>query len=267
MEVLKQLIRQCVSLPEDQVFDKLMEKINDYAHNVNYDGKIADLKKAKVNKNKLKGDIFEIICLELLKNGCLVKCQEAWLFKDLPLELRKRLSFNDAKDVGIDIVIHLGNDVYSAVQCKYRSESKHKSVNINKDGQNKKIRLKWQVTWEDLSTFYSLCDRTGIPGKGWNKYIVMTTAESVNRKGRKNYKDLSICNGSFRGLPKDAWFTLLGDKGNTIMGSNIELITEDNITQVIFNLTLEETEPEDKEKEIKELELMRRKRLERLGNH
>ena len=265
METIKSLLYQCISLPEGELFDKLMEKINDYSYNLDY--KINDLKVIKKNKNKVKGDLFELICIGLIRNNSIksIKCKEAWLFKELPADLRKKLYFNNAKDVGIDIVVNTTSDQWIAVQCKYRSKPKHKSITINKEGEYKKINLKWQVTWADLSTFYSLCARTGINETGiitggWAKHVVMTTAESVNRQGRKNEKDVSICIGTFRGISKSEWFKLLGDEGNVI-GNNIDNTdTVGKIDNIIYNLDMSKLSLDDPI-DIPDINLIREKRL------
>ena len=225
MEIIKNLLYKCVSYPEDQVYDKFIQLLEDYIINSPGVSVVSDLKTIKRNKNKLKGDIFEVLCLNLIKNNSFgkIKCKDAWLFKDLPGELRDKLAFNNGKDMGIDIIVLTVTDEWYAIQCKYRKKPNKKSVTINKDGKDLTIPLRWQVKWAELSTFYSLCDRTGIPGSGWSKHVVITTAESINRQGRKNEKDLSICVGTFRGLPKEEWLKLLGDTGNKLNEITIDI--------------------------------------------
>ena len=220
VKLLDSWIRSCLSYPQDQFFDQLMNKINDHCEVIKQ-GSVRTFAEVKSNKNKLKGDLFEIMCFRLLRDGSLgIKCKNIWLFKDLPQDLRTYLSFSN-KDVGIDIIIETISEEWIAVQCKYRKKP-NKSFRQTDNGPK---RISWQVNWKDLSTFYSLCERTGPhstnsqeePSKsGWKTYLVMTTAESVNRQGRKGPKDKSICIGSFKGLSKEAWFKFIGDTGNTL---------------------------------------------------
>ena len=67
MEIVKSLLYKCISYPEDQVYDKFIEKLEDYIININMN----NIKTVKQNKNKLKGDILEIMCLNLIKNNSL----------------------------------------------------------------------------------------------------------------------------------------------------------------------------------------------------
>lgn len=223
MNVIQSLVNKVLNYPNNEIFDHLIQEIEDYVYNYG-NSSVMGISQLKINKNKLKGDIFEFICWKLLKDGSIrnLKVKNVWLFNEspytpkdaiLPLELRESFEFKN-KDYGIDIIIESESGEYSAVQCKYRKKpNKSKTPNGN--------FIKWQVTWKDLSTFYSLCERTGPPNIGWNKHIVMTTAESINRQGRKNPKDLSICIGTFRGLPKESWFKFVDDIGYRLIDQSI----------------------------------------------
>ena len=233
MEVIRSVLYQCVSLPEDQVFDKLMEKINDYSHNINF-GQTGTMKSVKTNKNKVKGDIFEIICVNMIRNNSFkdIKCKNVWLFKELPDKIADFLGFKHKMDKGIDIIVETVDGFWLAVQCKYRSKPKT-------------IYKKWKVTWDELSTFYSLCERTGPQNSKWYKHVVITTAEFVGREGRKNEKDLSICVGTFMGLPKEEWFKLIGDTGNKLDNTSLmnvidkkrELVNNKNVESFIIDMS------------------------------
>ena len=232
MDVIKSLVRKCVSLQEDQIYDKFIQTLEDYAINYGTEG-VSNLKSIKKNKNKIKGDLFEILCLNFIKNNTFksIRCKDAWLYKDLPDKLREKLGFKNMRDMGIDIIVLTEGDEWYAVQCKYRSVKKYKSITLkNKDGEYFNKKIDNQVKWKDLSTFYSLCERTGNPNIGWSKYVVMTTAKSLNLQGRKNEKDLSICVGTFKGLSKEEWFKILGDTGNTI-GENVVIEKVDSPVQ------------------------------------
>ena len=89
-----------------------------------------------------------------------------------------------------------------AVQCKYKKHTERKN----------------SVSWTALSTFYALCLRTG----PWDKYIVMTNCDYTRHEGKKTEKDMSLCLGTFRGIPKEGWLKMCGSEGSlltTITGS------------------------------------------------
>ena len=195
-EKLKNFVYQLQLVNQEQFFDQLIKKID-----IHFDGIVAHNIGDLANKRE-KGQFFEFICVALIKNGAFDryfhKVKECWLFKDIPIDIKKFLCFSN-KDMGIDIIVKNIDDEWFPIQCKYKKKSIH----------NKPIRNK--VDWKTLSTFYSLCDRTG-PPKGWHKLVVITNCESINRQGRKSYKDLSVCIGSFRAIPKDIWFKSIGNK-------------------------------------------------------
>ena len=223
--VLKSWILQCISLPQDEFFNRLVLKIDDYFLTVNSNGGVITSQHLK-NKNKAKGDLFEYMCLVLIKNNAFkqINCQEAYLFKDIPNEYREKFGFKN-KDMGIDIIVRTTSDEWLAVQCKYKKKPKSSRAPNG-------MYINHQVPWKTLSTFYSLCERTGPTGPidrtgGWRKHVVMTTAESISRQGRsRNDKDLSICLGTFRGLNKEEWFKFIGDNGHTLCDTKKEELYE-----------------------------------------
>ena len=76
--------------------------------------------------------------------------------------------------MGIDIICE-NNNIFTAVQCKYKKHTGHKKYNV--------------LSWKVLSTFYALCLKTG----PFEKYIVMTNCNYVRHAVKQNEKDLSIC--------------------------------------------------------------------------
>lgn len=159
---------------------------------------------------KAKGNLFEEFCIRYLLHRR--NCTQAWLLADIPEEIRESLKLG-TRDVGIDIVAMEENN-YVAVQCKYKKDKK-------------------PVTWKELSTFYSLCARTG----PWKRHIVMTTGTHVLRKGVRQPQDLSICFGSFNRLTSAQWLTLTGDKGYRL-GEAEEENKEEEIIQEMESLSL-----------------------------
>jgi hypothetical protein len=148
--------------------------------------------KQRENK-KLRGDIFEEFCVLYLRH--VKHYVNVWRLEDVPDEILEKLSLK-RRDMGIDLIAEY-NGVYSAVQCKYKKPLEYKKTNI---------------TWKVLSTFYSLCLRSG----PWNKYIVMTNCDYVRHVGDKTEKDLSICIGSFRKITKEEWSRMCELSGQTI---------------------------------------------------
>lgn len=241
-KLCKSLIYQTLSSPQDEFFDKLRHKIDDYFL-ILPDGSVNTFSNTK-NKNKLKGNLFEYICLGLIKLNIFrqISCKNAWLFSEIPDDLKIFLGFRN-KDMGIDIVVQTTTDTWIAVQCKYKKEPTYKK---SPNGHH----IRWQVNWKTLSTFYSLCERTGPqvgvyndptkqvgdhadPAKqvgGWYKRVVITTAQSVNRQGHKNDKDISICINTFRSINKDIWLKFIGDIGHKCSShfdvTNIESIKD-----------------------------------------
>lgn len=217
LKTLKKLIYPCLSLTQNEFFDRLMQRIDDHFITLDKYSTLNDIK----NKNKSKGELFELICFNFIKLNVFkqINCLNVWLFKDLPDNLRQEFGLS-YKDMGIDIIVQTVDNKWLAIQCKYRKKPTHKNTNG--------YPAKWKVNWKDLSTFYSLCQRTGIKDIGWNKHIVITTAESVNRQGLKNDKDISICLGTFRNIEKSKWLELIGDKGETLNGSSLNIDTKLN---------------------------------------
>ena len=189
-KAILQCIRQAVSKTDVDVFDALDELFNTYFHrSVN---NMMDLRKRNA---KNKGECFEVFCtLYLQSRGYTV-----WMLRDLPEDLMQQLSLT-RQDVGIDLVAKVDQTskkgepqtLYFAVQCKYRSPSR--------DYQGRTVH---KVNWKDISTFLSLCTRTG----PWTKHMIMTNAQSVAWKGHKTKKDYTIARNTFNKQPSTYWCT------------------------------------------------------------
>jgi predicted helicase len=168
------------------------------------------LEMRKRDNKKIRGDIFEEFCVLYLTH--ILNYNQVWRLENVPEDLLIKLSLK-RRDMGIDIICeHDGN--YFAVQCKYKKHTSYR---------------KHSVSWKELSTFYALCLRSGFPGSGWEKYIVMTNCEFVNHMGKKTEKDQSICIGTFRNISKEDWIKMCNLSGHTVSDSvpetnvNIEL--------------------------------------------
>lgn len=277
--LLHNFISSLASVPQEDFFDRLVQKIDDHFDSVTFNS-MSNMK--KYNKSLQKGILFEIICYKLLKaNGFSfqkINIKDVWFTSNIvkshssyslngnssnnlphynTLSEENRLAFAlGKKDMGIDLVAQTTDNQWIAIQCKYRRKPKRSRAPNGK-------KIYWSVTWKDLSTFYSLCQRTGPYNNSgnyssWLKHAVMTNAPSVNRQGRKNDKDLSICIGSFRNIPKNVWLAIIGYKGYNLNGPNISyLIPNSSMNNRINNLNLS---PNDRNKTLSKEEL-RQKRL------
>jgi len=158
----------------------------------------------KRDNKKIRGDIFEEFCVLYLKH--ILNYDKVWRLPDVPDEILLKLNMK-RRDMGIDIICE-NNNIYTAVQCKYKKHTSYKS--------------KICVTWKELSTFYALCLKTQIQ---WEKYIVMTNCDYVTHMGQKTEKDQSICIGTFRNISKDEWIKMCGLTGQSL---NINVNEQNN---------------------------------------
>jgi hypothetical protein len=183
--MLKKTITRLLSVPNVNIFDGCINAIElEYGKPVT---NLSDLKKREDKKKK--GDIWEKFCQDWLLASD--KYKNVWLFQEwirycsekqcIPKGLKSK------QDNGIDIIAELEDGTFVAVQCKYRKDMK-------------------KVTWNSLSTFIGLCERTG----PWVQYIVMTNGSGVTRKVPKSKKDKSICIGTFRGTSRTQWLKMAG---------------------------------------------------------
>ena len=145
------------------------------------------------DNKKIRGDIFEKFCVLYLK--FVMGYKSVYLLEDVPETLLTTLSMK-RKDMGIDIVVYDGTN-YMAVQCKYKTKKDTKYT---------------AVSWQNLSTFYALCMRTG----PWSKYIVMTNCDYVRHQGQKTEKDMSITLNTLRSITKDQWLNMCEISGSPL---------------------------------------------------
>ncbi len=142
-----------------------------------------------VEEKKYRGNLFEELCVLYLKN--IKKYDEVWLLKDVPLNILTSLDLK-RQDIGIDIIVKDQNK-FLAVQCKFKSNKTKKYIKVN---------------WKELSTFYSLCHRTG----PFSKYIIMTSCYSIKHVGQKDPKERTIARTTFLNMTRTEWGILLGYK-------------------------------------------------------
>lgn len=186
--------------------------------------------KQRDNK-KFKGDIFEEFCLLYLKY--IKNFNNVWLLKNVPQNILIILNMK-RQDMGIDIIIE-HNNIYKAVQCKYKKNYPFKK-NI--------------LSWKQLSTFYALCLKTG----PFDKYIVMTNCDYTRHQGIKNEKDLSICLKTFQNINTENWFKMCNIKTNKIFNNDHNLnninIDQNNTNIDHNNINIDQNNINTNEKEI-----------------
>lgn len=244
----------------DEFFDALTSKMDDYFDTLKSNS--IDEMKHK-NKSKMKGIFFEEMCYQL----CLINAfpslaiKEVWRFSDFPSDLRQEFGLRN-QDMGIDLIAKTKNNNWIAIQCKYRKKPKKNYTMIQTYNQTtdnistfkqKKITIRWCVSWKDLATFYELCNRTGPTDDNlsigtWSRHIVMTNAPYIRSQGKKGKKDYNICYKSFKNISKDTWLKLIGYEGRTLNDN-------EKIVKKIVNLEIE------KNKEKVDIEDIRQKRL------
>jgi hypothetical protein len=171
----------------------------------------------KIRRNNFKGPLFEEFCKKYFKY--IFQADSVWLLSELPAEIIQELSLTK-RDFGIDLIMK-NKGKYYPIQCKLKSPKK-----LPKDKEKKHNYL--NVTWKELSTFYALCNRTG-PIGGWEKLIVFTNTNYINRKGRKNANDKSICYATLNKLNEEDFKKLKGvnSSGNKLNIFNSELDEEE----------------------------------------
>jgi predicted helicase len=136
------------------------------------------------DNKKVRGDIFEDFCvLYLIK---IKKYDNVWRLSDVPIDVLERLTMK-RQDFGIDIIAEK-DGIYSAIQCKYKKQTTRSNC----------------ITWKALSTFYALCLRCG----PFDKYIVMTNANTVRHMGKRTPKDVSICLKTLQGMTSEEWTSM-----------------------------------------------------------
>ena len=180
MEDLQKLLYKIFLKSPDNLFDAFISECQLF-----YDKPAHNLQELKQRKNtKIKGDIFEEFCVLYLSN--IKKYTNVWLLKDVPEDILFNLHLQ-RQDMGIDIIVEHNNEFY-AVQCKYKKVVKSKNI----------------LSWQQLSTFYALCLKTG----PYNKYIIMTNCDYTRHQGEKTNKDLSICLKTFQNITKEEWLSM-----------------------------------------------------------
>lgn len=172
-----------------------------------------------------KGTDFEDFCILYLK-ACGLQTARP---KDLPDEILTHFNLVRA-DRGIDLLAcksYEHGNVWYAIQCKYRVRASPRRITLP-SGKSKFVSN--TVSWTDLSTFYALADRTG----PWEKHIVMTNCDSVNRYGRKSEKDFTIGYKTFTAFGVEEWIRsgLIKRVTCQVTGTSTEELTIEQIREI-----------------------------------
>lgn len=155
----------------------------------------------------------------LFEKYCAYYLVKIWGFTEvyrIPEAPQQYLDYFNLKrqDKGIDLiglrhVMINGNPCpgWFAIQCKYRGKSE-------------------KVTWSDLSTFYTLASRSGIPGQGWMGHVLMSNSYSLPDVPSFHPKDVFIIRRDFENVPD--WYSFLDYYGNRLTtGNNVPTSMEE----------------------------------------
>lgn len=198
--MLGQLLYKIYISSHHNLFDEFIKECTNH-----YSQPAHNLQELRNRENKkLKGDLYEEFCVLYLKH--VKEYTNAWRLEDVPDSILEKLSLK-RQDMGIDLIVEK-DGTYSAVQCKYKTPLREVASNRDLPVGLKKMGITWKV----LSTFYSLCMRTG----PWDKYIVMTNCNYVRHVGKKTEKDVSIVLSSFQKISKEEWVKMCNVTGNIL---------------------------------------------------
>lgn len=195
-------IRYALQSQEENVFDYLLDRMRQ-----TYEEPCATMADFRRRTTKHKGDVFEEFCVLYIQS--LEKYDNVWLLKDVPNDVLEKLNLK-RRDMGIDIICEK-NGKYTAVQAKYKKPTKNGLYN--------------RLSWKACSTFYALVSRTG----PWEKYWIITTAKSINRIGKKTYRDKSTCLKSLENIPRNLWWKMSGLRENGLKLGTLEKSEEQKI--------------------------------------
>ena len=194
-------IKAAVSKSNGNVFQNLQTVFTVY-----FNKPCNNMVELKKKNTRQKGLVFEVFCMMYLQ----AKGYEVWMLSECPPEILEQQGLKSF-DMGIDLIARFKNNgsewLYVPIQCKYRSVTKDKFG-----------RDVCKVGWKDISTFISLCARTG----KWIKNIIMTNADSVRWGGKKSKFDYVMAKKTFEKCNNLFWLHLAGLQIGNKLGTAVE---------------------------------------------
>ncbi len=167
----------------------------------------------KSSSNDIKGELFEeftkyIFLYHPYYSGF---TKSVWLFKELPLKVKKHLKLPKT-DQGIDLVVLSQNDEYFAIQSKYRA-----NTNI-------------VIPWTNLGTFIGLTFGVASNFKGC---FFVTNTNTITKNIKKNDKIHLIYGDFFNNFPDDIFNIIKGGILNKKINLNMPLYPRNYQTDAI----------------------------------
>lgn len=159
----------------------------------------ATLAEIKQKSTTAKGYLFERYCAHYLISvqGFSTVCRTS----ELPSNYRSYFSL-ESQDKGIDLVglryVYTNGvalPTWYAIQCKYKAKGE-------------------KVNFTELSTFYTLAYRTGIPGEGWKGYVLMSNSSKRPYIPSLSNKDIILLKQQLSAIPD--WYAFVGWYGNVL---------------------------------------------------
>ena len=133
---------------------------------------------------KLKGDAFELLTKYYLKTDPLYNSMFAnvWHHSEVPVNIRDDLKL-PFPEIGVDLVAQLNDGSFCAIQCKFHQDPKQ------------------NVTYDELSTFFSVTERNGTYEKLSHRLICSSANEVARTVTKLHTKKLGfLCASEFEKL-------------------------------------------------------------------
>ena len=133
---------------------------------------------------KLKGDAFELLTKYYLKTDPLYNSmfENVWHHSEIPVNIRDDLKL-PFPEIGVDLVAQLNDGSFCAIQCKFHQDPKQ------------------NVTYDELSTFFSVTERNGTYEKLSHRLICSSANEVARTVTKLHTKKLGfLCASEFEKL-------------------------------------------------------------------
>jgi len=235
---IKTCIRSAISKSNVDVFESLCDVFRTH-----FEKPSSSIMEMRKKTTKQKGLIFEVFCKMYLRS----RGYGVWMLSEVPEEVLK-LGLKRF-DMGIDLIATVknkktGEDLYIPVQCKYRKETR--------DQFGRKVH---KVGWKEISTFISLCARTG----PWIKNMIMTNADNVRWGGKKSKRDYVFAKKSFSKRTNLEWLEMIDESVGNKLGTKLDEDLSDGEEDEL--LDIEEIDECEEKKEVEEIKFKDEKSL------